>query len=162
MNPGELLGERYEIVRELGRSPVGATYLATDSRTGRPVVARLLHVGLVEDWKSVELFEREAGVMKALRHRRVPAFVDSFRADVEGDPRFALVREYVEGRDLQALVDSGWRGTEEQIREIGLQIADVVAYIHSLRPPVIHRDITPRNIVLRDDGEAFLVDFGGV
>jgi serine/threonine protein kinase len=162
VNPVELLGERYEIVRELGRSPVGATYLATDSRTGRPVVARLLHVGRVADWKSVELFEREAGVLKALHHRGVPAFVDSFRADVEGDPRFALVREYVEGRDLQALVDSGWRGTEEQIREIGLQIADVVAYIHSLRPPVIHRDINPRNVVLRDDGEAFLVDFGGV
>ncbi len=162
MNPGELLAGRYEIVQELGRSPFGATYLAADGRTGHAVVARILEIGRVEDWKSVELFEREAATLKTLRHRRIPAFVDSFPADVGGSPRFALVREYVEGRDLQALVDSGWRGTEEQIREIGRQIADVVAYIHSLRPPVIHRDINPRNVVLRDDGQAFLVDFGGV
>jgi len=162
MNPGELLANRYEIVRELGRSAVCSTYLATDTRTARAVVAKILHVGLVSDWKAVELFEREAGVLKALQHPRIPSYVDSFRADVEGDPRFVLVREYVEGRDLAEMVDSGWRGTEAQIRRIGLQLADIVAYIHSLRPPVIHRDINPRNIVARDDGEVFLVDFGGV
>jgi serine/threonine protein kinase len=162
MIPGELLAERYEIVREMGRSAVGATYLAMDTHTRHAVVARLLHVGLVADWKSVELFEREAGVLKALHHPKIPAYVDSFRADVGGEPRFALVREYIEGRDLQEMVDSGWRGTEEQIRGIGRQLADIVAYLHSLRPPVIHRDINPRNIVARDDGEVFLVDFGGV
>jgi serine/threonine protein kinase len=125
-------------------------------------VAKLLHLGLVSDWKSVELFEREAAVLKSLHHPRIPAYVDSFRADAGGDPRFALVREYVEGRDLQEMVAGGWRGTEGQIRGIGRQLAEIVAYIHSLRPPVIHRDINPRNIVARDDGEVFLVDFGGV
>jgi serine/threonine protein kinase len=60
------------------------------------------------------------------------------------------------------MVDNGWRGTEERIRGIARQLTDIVAYIHSLRPPVIHRDINPRNIVARDDGEVFLVDFGGV
>jgi hypothetical protein len=60
------------------------------------------------------------------------------------------------------MVDSGWRGTEEQIRGIGRQLADIVTYIHSLRPPVIHRDINPRNIVVRNDQEVFLVDLGGV
>jgi serine/threonine protein kinase len=162
MSRGDLLADRYEIIRELGRSGLGATYLATDTRTGRPVVAKLLHLGLVSDWKSVELFEREAAVLKSLHHPRIPAYVDSFRADAGGDPRFALVREYVEGRDLQEMVASGWRGTEGQIRGIGRQLAEIVAYIHSLRPPVIHRDISPRNIVARDDGEVFLVDFGGV
>jgi len=59
-------------------------------------------------------------------------------------------------------VDGGWRGTEAQIREIGGRLLAVVAYIHDLRPPVIHRDINPRNIIVREDGEVFLVDFGGV
>ncbi len=162
MSPGELLAERYEIVRELGRNPAGATYLAHDTHTGLPVAARLLHVGLVTNWKTVELFEREAAVLKTLHHPRIPAYVDSFRADLEGDPRFVLVREYIDGTDLQEMVDSGWRGTEEQIRGIGRQLVEVVSYIHSLRPPVIHRDITPRNVVARPDGEISLVDFGGV
>ncbi len=101
-------------------------------------------------------------MLKSLHHARIPAYVDSFRADLEGDPRFVLVREYIEGTDLQELVDSGWRATEEQIRGIGGQLVEVVSYIHSLRPPVIHRDITPRNVVARPDGEVSLVDFGGV
>ena len=162
MRPGELLSERYEIVRELGRSPAGATYLARDTATGLPVAVRLLHLGLVADWKTVELFEREAAVLKSLHHARIPAYVDSFRADLAGDPRFVLVRQYVDGTDLQEMVDNGWRGTEEQIRGIGRQLVEVVSYLHSLRPPVIHRDITPRNVILRQDGEISLVDFGGV
>jgi serine/threonine protein kinase len=162
MNPGDLLADRYQIVRELGRSGLGATYLATDTPTGRAVVVKLLHLGLVTDWKYVELFEREAAVLKTLHHPRIPAYVDFFRADAGGDPRFALVREYVEGRDLQEMAAGGWRGTEGQIRGIGRQLAEIVAYIHALRPPVIHRDINPRNIVAREDGEVFLVDFGGV
>jgi serine/threonine protein kinase len=159
---GELLAERYEMVRELGRSGIGSTYLAEDRLLGRPVVVRLLFLGLVADWKEVELFEREAEILKGLHHRRVPQYVDFFRTDVEGDSRFALVRQFIEGKDLKEMVDGGWRGTEEQIRGIGRQIAEVVAYIHSLRPPVIHRDINPRNIVVRDDGMVFLIDFGGV
>ena len=159
---GQLLAERYEIVRELGRSAAGATYQAVDRQTGRAVVSKLLHLGLVADWKSVELFEREAAVLRTLNHPRIPAYVDSFRAEVDGDSRFVLVREFIEGRDFQEMVNSGWRGTEEQIRGIGRQLVDIVSYIHALRPPVIHRDINPRNVVARADGEVFLVDFGGV
>lgn len=162
MSPGELLADRYEIVRELGRNPASATHLALDRHTGLRVAARVLNVGLVTDWKAVELFEREAAILKSLHHPRIPAYVDSFRADLEGNPRFVLVREFIDGTDLQALVDQGWRGTEEQIRAIGRQLVEVAAYIHSLRPPVIHRDIAPRNVVARPDAEIALVDFGGV
>jgi serine/threonine protein kinase len=162
MNPGETLADRYEILRELGRGGAGVTWLARDTATGREVVAKILHLGLLGDWKAVELFEREASVLKGLHHERIPAYVDYFSADLEGTPRFVLVREYVEGSSLQARVESGWRATEDKIRDIGARLARIVAYIHSVRPPVIHRDINPRNIIMRDDGEVFLVDFGGV
>ena len=162
MNPGETLYGRYEIIRELGRGGAGVTWLARDTSTGREVVAKVLHLGLLGDWKAVELFQREASVLKGLHHERIPAYVDYFSADLEGAQRFVLVREYVEGASLQARVESGWRATEEKIRDIGARLARIVAYIHSVRPPVIHRDINPRNIIMRDDGEVFLVDFGGV
>ncbi|HET6450565.1 MAG TPA: serine/threonine-protein kinase, partial [Spirochaetia bacterium] len=162
MTAGDLLADRYRIEKPLGRSASAVTYLASDTRTGAPVIAKLLSLGLVADWKSVELFEREAQVLRELHHERIPPYVDSFRADLEGEPRFVLVRGYVEGSDLQVKVEEGWRGTEAQIRDIGRQIAAVVSYIHELRPPVIHRDINPRNIVMRPDGTVALVDFGGV
>jgi len=63
VNPGDL-PERYEIIRELGRGGAGITYLARDSVLGREVVVKLLHFGLLGDWKAVELFEREAAVLR--------------------------------------------------------------------------------------------------
>ena len=162
MKPGDLVGGRYEIARELGRGGAGATYLARDAQTGADAVVKILHLDLLHDWKAVELFEREASVLKALHHERIPSYVDSFRADVEGSVRFVLVRQYVEGASLQARIESGWRATEEEIRQLGARLLAIVEYIHSVRPPVIHRDINPRNIIQRADGEVFLVDFGGV
>lgn len=162
MNPGEVLPDRYHILRELGRGGAGITYLARDTLLGHEVVVKLLHFGLLGDWKAVELFEREAAVLKGLHHERIPACVDFFSMDRDGMPQFVLVREHVQGVSLQERVDGGWRGTEAEIRDIGVRLARIVAYIHSVRPPVIHRDINPRNIIVREDGEVFIVDFGGV
>ena len=162
MNPGGELPDRYHILRELGRGGAGITYLAHDDLLGHEVVVKLLHFGLLGDWKAVELFEREAAVLKGLHHERIPACLDFFSMDRDGMPQFVLVREHVQGVSLQERVDGGWRGTEAEIRDIGVRLARIVAYIHSVRPPVIHRDINPRNIIVREDGEVFLVDFGGV
>jgi serine/threonine protein kinase len=157
-----MLADRYEIVRELGRGGAGVTYLARDATTGREVVAKLLHVGLMGDWKAAELFQREAAVLSQLHHERIPAYVDFFPIDDTEAPRYVLVREFVDGASLQSRVDAGWRGTEETIRDIGVRLLRVVQYIHDVRPPVIHRDVNPRNVITRSDGEVFLVDFGGV
>jgi eukaryotic-like serine/threonine-protein kinase len=162
VNPGENLPERYEIIRELGRGGAGITYLARDRLLGREVVVKLLHFGLLGDWKAVELFEREAAVLKGLHHERIPACLDFFSTDRDGVPQFVLVRDFVSGVSLQGRVEGGWRGTEAEICEIGIRLVRIIAYIHSVRPPVIHRDINPRNIILREDSEVFLVDFGGV
>ncbi len=159
---GDLLSDRYRIDRQLGRGGAGITFLVHDTRDDSPAVAKLLHLDLVSDWKAVELFEREAAVLKALHNERIPAYKDFFRADVDGVARFVLVREFVPGTSLQEKVDSGWRATEKEICDLGARLLSVVDYIHSVRPPVIHRDINPRNIIQREDGEIFLLDFGGV
>ena len=126
------------------------------------MVVKLLHLGLLADWKSVELLQREASVLKGLHHDRIPAYIDYFSLETGDVPRFVLVREFIEGMSLQGKVDEGWRGSEAEIRDIGARLARIVAYIHGVRPPVIDRDINPRNIIVRGDGEVFLVDFGGV
>ena len=162
MTSGELLGDRYRIERELGRGGAGITFLVLDTRNGDRAVAKLLHLDLLQDWKAVELLEREAAVLKALHHECIPAYIDYFRADVGGMARFVLVRQFVEGTSLQEKVSAGWRATEAEICGIGARLLSVVDYIHSVRPPVIHRDINPRNIIQRDDGQVFLLDFGGV
>ena len=162
MTVGDLLADRYRIERELGRGGAGITFLVSDSQGGPPAVAKLLHLDLLQDWKAVELFEREAAVLKALHHPRIPAYRDFFRVDSDGVTRFVLVREFVEGKSLQEKVEGGWRATENEICVMAQNLLSVVDYIHSVRPPVIHRDINPRNVIQREDGEVFLLDFGGV
>jgi eukaryotic-like serine/threonine-protein kinase len=162
MKAGETLSGRYEIVRELGRGGAGVTCLARDSLTGKDVVVKVLHLSLMGDWKAMELFKREAGVLKGLHHEGIPAYVDFFSLDRDGEPRLVLVREFIEGASLHQKVQEGWRGTEEQIRAMGARLARIVSYIHGVRPPVIHRDINPRNIIVDPSGDLFLVDFGGV
>jgi serine/threonine protein kinase len=162
VNPGDLVCGKYEIARELGRGGAGATYLVRDAETGAEAVLKILHFERLQDWKTVELFEREAAVLRSLHHPRIPAYIDSFHAEIEGATRYVLVRQYVEGASLQARVDDGWRATEEEIRALGARLLFIVEHIHAVRPPVIHRDINPRNIIIRPDGEVFLVDFGGV
>jgi serine/threonine protein kinase len=162
MKEGTVLKQRYALRRMIGQGGTAVTWLADDRESGNAVVVKLLSLGLLDDWKAFELLEREASVLRSLHFDGIPAYVDYFRTGGGANTRFVLVQEYVAGQSLQQKVGSGWRGTEEEIRAIGVRLLRAVAYIHSLRPPIIHRDINPRNIIEREDGSIFLVDFGGV
>jgi serine/threonine protein kinase len=162
MKEGELLAGRYEIRRRLGAGTAAATFRALDRQDGSEVVVKLLSLGEVSNWKTVELFQREAGVLKCLRISGVPAYRDFFSDDSNGGHRLILVQEYIGGETLLRKVELGWRASEDEILRIGAGILRIVSAIHSVRPPIIHRDINPKNVILRDDGEVFLVDFGGV
>lgn len=162
MREGAVLAQRYRLKRRIGAGGTAVTWLAADRTGGVEVVLKLLSFGSLEGWKALEPFEREAGVLRNLHHAGIPAYVDCFRHGEGPEARYVLVQEHVDGLSLAARVESGWRGTEEEISRIGARLLDAVGYIHSLRPPIIHRDINPRNVIVREDGAVFLVDFGGV
>ena len=106
---GELVG-RYRIVRTIGRGGMGTTYEA-ETEPGSPRVAmKELHLARVDDWKLIELFEREARVLAAITHPSVPAYVDHFSVEGSSGPTFYLVQELAPGRSLAELVAGGWRG----------------------------------------------------
>ena len=162
MREGTILGGRYRLVELLGQGAGGSTWRASDASGGTQVVVKALELRRLEGWKDVELLEREARVLRSLDHERIPRYVDSFREEQDGAAVFVLVQEYIPGTSLQDWVANGWRGTETEIREIGAQILRILGYIHSLQPPLVHRDLNPRNLIRREDGQIFLVDFGGV
>lgn len=162
MREGVLLAGRYRLGELLGQGAGGSTWCAVEAAGARPVVVKALELRRLEGWKDLELLEREARVLRSLDHERIPRYVDSFREEQDGAAVFVLVQEYIPGTSLQAWVAGGWRGTETEIRDIGAQILRILGYIHSLRPPLVHRDLNPRNLIRREDGQIFLVDFGGV
>lgn len=159
---GETIKDRYLIQKPLGKGSMGATYLARDTANERDVAVKILRLEQLKDWKTLELFEREARILKNLNHRFIPDYIDSFNINSSDNPKYILVQEFVPGTNLLDKVKDGWRATESEIRNIAVKLLSIVRYIHSLNPPVIHRDINPKNVIQSEDGEVYLVDFGGV
>lgn len=167
--PGSLLGGRYRIVRELGYGGFGRTYLAEDiHRFNETCVLKEFAPQVQGSYgleKAEELFAREAGVLYKLNHPQIPRFRELFRASLNERDRLFLVQDYVEGRTYRQLLDArksqGLCFSEIEIRQLLVQLLPVLQYLHNIG--VIHRDISPDNLILRSlDQQPVLIDFGGV
>ncbi|MEG4283734.1 serine/threonine-protein kinase [Microcoleus sp. A006_D1] len=167
--PDITLNNHYRIVRELGHGGFGRTYLAEDAhRFNEPCVLKEFAPQVQGSYalqKSEELFEREAGVLYKLQHNQIPRFREMFRVSIIDRGYLFLVQDYVPGQNYRFLLDArkrqGLRFIEAEINQLLIQILPVLEYIHSLG--VIHRDISPDNLILRlSDGMPVLIDFGGV
>ena len=167
--PGQILGGRYRIVRQLGHGGFGRTYLTEDiNRFNEPCVLKEFAPQIQTTYileKAEELFGREAGVLYKLQHPQIPRFRELFRVNLDGKGYIFLVQDYVEGQTYRALLDArkleGLQFNEAEVTQMMLQLLPVLEYIHSLG--VIHRDISPENLILRSsDWLPVLIDFGGV
>ena len=162
----QVLQERYQLQRQLGRTAAGRqTWLAKDLQSNEQVTLKLLAFSPQMQWEELKLFEREAQVLKALNHPRIPRYRDYFSLDKEtgaGIPWFGLVQDYIPGFSLQELLEQGKRFSEKQVRGIATEILKILIYLHELSPPVLHRDIKPSNLILGEDKQIYLVDFGAV
>jgi hypothetical protein len=158
----------YRIDAEHGRGGFGVTYRGVREADGQPVVVKVLALqGLAgtAGWKAVELFEREAAVLRGLSHPGIPAFIDDINLGAPNQPDqpigFGLVMEMVPGVTLrQAMQPPGL--SRAQMYAWLADVLEVLTFIHGRSPPLIHRDVNPKNIILRPDGRAVLVDFGTV
>jgi hypothetical protein len=144
-----------EVLAETGHSRV---YRATDP-AGTVVALKELAFAFAPDAKAIDSFEREAAVLKKLRHPGIPRFLNYFTDGKGVGLRLYLVQEFIAGKTLSDVVTSARLGTKEALR-LGRALLAIVEYLHGLSPPLIHRDIKPGNIVLRGDGRIVLVDFG--
>ena len=161
---GVRLHKQYTERTRLGGGTQGETFLATDQATGRRVVQKVVRLtGGTTGVKDIELWERECETLATLDHPAIPKYLGHYSEDLsEGDREFVLVQSYEDGDDLEKVIASGRRWTEEEWVHLARQLLHILGYLHGLNPPVIHRDIKPSNIILRADGRLALVDFGGV
>ena len=160
--PEDIIGQKYRLIRLLGQGGMGTTYEAVDLENSHKVAIKVVSLRQMTDWKVLELFEREAKVLANLNHPAIPNYIDYFQADTPSDRCFYLVQELAVGESLAELVEGGWRTSETEVKDIALQVLAILEYLHSLKPPVIHRDIKPKNLLRQADGKIFLVDFGAV
>jgi len=150
--PGSLLGP-YRIVSKLGEGGMGAVYRAHDARLERDVALKVLHPDLADDPVRLERFTREARAVAALSH---PHIVTIYSTEESDTVRF-LTMELVEGRPLDALIQSGGLGIA-QFLELALPLTDALAAAHQKQ--ILHRDLKPANVMVTVDGRVKVLDFG--
>ena len=152
----------YDILGILGEGGSGVTYRALDPQTQQPVALKALSLHQINDWKAIELFEREAQVLSTLSRDGIPKYLDYFTTDIDGDRYFYIVQELAPGKTLLEWMRSGWRVTEAELKPIIIQILEILIYLHRHYPPIVHRDLKPSNILKTEEGKIYLVDFGAV
>ncbi len=158
---GNILRQRYKIIKQLGAGGFGETYLAEDLDipvTPKPVcvVKRLQPTAIDPD--IIRLFEQEAQILYQLgqNHDQIPKLYAYFQ---EGQ-QFYLIQEFIDGYDLTQEISPGKKLSESDVIQLLRDVLEILVYVHDNK--VIHRDIKPANIMRRKDGKLVLIDFGVV
>jgi formylglycine-generating enzyme required for sulfatase activity/predicted Ser/Thr protein kinase len=155
LNMGQMLNNRYRIVKLLGEGGFGAVYRALDVTLSAPCAVK---ESFSTEEEFLRQFEREAKTLANLRHPNLPKVTDYFTLESQGQ---YLVMEYIEGEDLQTLLDQHVTPFPPEQALVWIdQVCAALVYLHNRTMPIIHRDIKPANIRLTADNQAILVDFG--
>ena len=151
---GTLLHKRYRIVEILGQGGMGSVYRAVDENLGVDIA---LKENLFTTDEYARQFRLEAVILANLRHPNLPRVSDHF---VVGDQGQYLVMDFIDGEDLRQRMERAGPISEEDAIMIGASMCDALDYLHTRKPPILHRDIKPGNVKITPDGHIFLVDFG--
>jgi serine/threonine-protein kinase len=165
LEAGTLLNSRYEIVRRIGGGGMGAVYLANDHNLGdAPRAVKEMvesHIDDAQHEKAIGDFKRESLLLTSLEHASIPTIYDYFYDEAAG--RFYLVMKYISGGDFAARLRNapGGRIDEKTVTDWGVQVADVLDYLHKRPKPIIYRDLKPANLMIDgNSGRVMLIDFG--
>jgi len=156
MQNGKILDNRYRIIEKLGEGGMGAVYKAYDKEWEKEIAIKTLLPQTFSDKKSTDQFKREFKLSQQLRHDNITAAYD-FKRSTETP---YIVMEYVRGEKLTDYIYSQpqKRLDEKSFLELANQILDGVEYAH--KKGVIHRDLKSGNIMITDEGEVKIMDFG--
>lgn len=156
-NGDRLCAGKYRVVRKLAGKSLTTVYLARDSNDEHVVIKEfVLPTASRSSEKMVETFEREFSILSVLNHKSIARVKDRF----EEDAARYLVMEHVSGSDLRTLVERRGHRDERNVVRWAIEIAQVVNFLHKQDPPVLHRDLTPDNLMEDEEGQIKLIDFG--
>ena len=148
---GDILANTYQIIDEIGSGGTGIIYLAEHLHLRKKVVVKKIKdhfVGQVNGRVEVD-------ILKRLHHTNLPQVYDFLNIDSS----IYTVMDYIEGKDLQKYLDQGYTFPEELVRNWLVDLCEVLWYLHSQNPPILHSDIKPANLMVARTGRIYLIDF---
>ena len=154
LGKGELLAGRFELIEELGAGGMGRVYRAFDKEIGEQVALKVLHPEIALDNRTVDRFRNEIKLARRITHKNVCRMHELH----QDEKQLFITMEYVSGQDLKELIrQTGLLTTGEAI-SIAKQVAEGLAEAHDLG--IVHRDLKPQNIMVDQEGNAKIMDFG--
>jgi tetratricopeptide (TPR) repeat protein/predicted Ser/Thr protein kinase len=154
LQPGAVLGQRYEILQILGEGGMGAVYKARDRELNRMVALKVIRPELAGSQAIIDRFKQELLLATQVTHKNVIRIYDL--SEAEG-MKF-ITMEFVEGEDLRGLMQQKKKLAPEEAVEIMLQVCRALEAAHSVG--IIHRDLKPQNIMRDKAGRILVMDFG--
>ena len=154
---GSLVDGKYKILNKIGQGGMSVVYLAMNERANKPWAIKEVRKDGVRDFEVVKQgLIAETEMLKKLNHPNLPSIIDV----IDGDGTFLIVMDYIEGRHLESIVKEYGAQSQEDVIQWAKQLCDVLAYLHSRKPPIIYRDMKPSNVMLKPEGKVMLIDFG--
>lgn len=159
LTPGTVLQDAFTVAKQIAAGGFSAVYMIKDSNNQEFVVKEsVVPFNLDADLKAKaqEQFEREARLLAKLNHSRIAQVYDHF---VENG-RSYLRMQYIEGENLRSYIRNNSTASEATVIRWVEELAEILTYLHELTPPLVHRDLSPDNILVGADGRLVLIDFG--
>ena len=152
--PGQVFANRYLIIEELGAGGMGRVYRALDRKLGEEIALKLIRPDVAADARILERFSAELRLARQVVHKNVARMFD---LNEEGREPY-ITMEYVRGENLRRLIRKVGRLDEAQAVPIACQLCEGLAEAHRLG--IVHRDLKPQNVMIDEDGQAKIMDFG--
>lgn len=157
LNAGDVLCDRYEIIRVIGKGGMSTVYHAQDLKTKKELAIKdIRRSGTEKDQVVEQSLMAEGRMLKQLSHPRLPRIYDI----IETEATIMLVMDFIHGESLDKVLTREGPKSVKQTLEWGMQICEVFHYLHTQHTPIIYRDMKPANVMLQPNGQLMLIDFG--
>lgn len=157
LQAGAVLNSRYEIIKVIGKGGMSVVYQARDLNTNRLLAVKdVERSGRNENQVVEQSLAAEGRMLKKLSNAHLPRIYDI----IENPENFMLVMDFIQGESLDKVIAREGAQPMERVLDWGMQICEVLDYLHNQPVPIIYRDMKPANVILQPDGKLMLIDFG--